>query len=291
MSTAMFDGTIESVLTISETLQTQSDAAVTKTSAFQYPLRFLVFGLLAGAYIGVGVVLMVSAAGPLVAAGDGLAKLVSGLVFSAALTIVVFAGAELVTSAMMILPLGALMRRISIGRAAGTMTFMFVANFFGAFLFAVIVVLSGVLTSNPGAGDMLNAMLLSKAQATPLELFMRGVLCNVLVCLAIWMGSRVKSDGTKIALIFIAITTFVTSGFEHVVANMTTYWIGVLTSNANTTAALFAGNMVWVGLGNLIGGAVVVGLAYWFVGGSPKLGVDSLRAAENATSQIAGKAD
>lgn len=279
------------MLTTVETLQTQSDAAATKISALQNPLRFLVSGLLAGAYIGVGVVLMVSAAGPLVAAGDGLAKLVSGLVFSAALTIVVFAGAELVTSAMMILPLGALMRRISIGRAVGTMTFMFVANFFGAFLFSIVVVLAGVLASNPGAGDMLNGMLLSKAQASPLELVMRGVLCNVLVCLAIWMGSRVKSDGTKIALIFIAITAFVTSGFEHVVANMTTYWIGVLIGNANATASLFAGNMAWVGLGNLFGGAVVVGLAYWFVAGSPKQGLDSLAAAEDATTQIAGKAD
>lgn len=258
------------MLTIPETLDIQAETAISKAGGLQQPGRFLLSGLLAGAYIGIGVILMVSAAGPLVASGDGFAKLISGVVFSAALTIVVFAGSELVTSAMMILPLGVLMRAVRPGKAGLALTYIFVANLLGALVFAALIVGSDVLVSNPAAGDMLAGMLATKAQQGPLELFTRGVLCNVLVCLAIWMGSRVRSDGTKIVLIFVAITAFVTSGFEHVVANMTTYWVGILTGNLEATPALFAGNMLWVGLGNLIGGGLIVGVSYWVLGGAPR---------------------
>lgn len=259
------------MLTIPQTLNVQAETAISKASGLRSPGRFLISGMLAGAYIGIGVVLMVSAAGPLLAAGDGFAKLVSGLVFSAALTIVVFAGSDLATSAMMILPVGALMRSISWGQAAGALLFTFLANLVGAGVFALLIVLSDVLVSNPAAGGMLTGLLESKAHETPIELLVRGILCNVLVCLAIWMGSRVKSDGAKIALIFVAITAFITSGFEHVVANMTTYWVAVFTSDPNAALPYFAGNMLWVGLGNLVGGALVVGLAYWVIGGRPRV--------------------
>ena len=79
------------------------------------------------------------------------------------------------------------------------------------------------------------------------------------------------SDGTKIALIFIAITAFIASGFEHVIANMTTYTIGILSGDPNGTLALYGYNVLWVGLVNLVGGAVVVALAYWVVGGRPQV--------------------
>lgn len=252
------------MLTISQTLNSQYEAAETKITTLKNPGRLLILGLLAGAYIGVGVILMVSASGPLVATGNGFAKLVSGIVFSAALTIVVFAGSELATSAMMILPLGILSRRVKPGRGTATLVFILAANLLGALLFSAAIVASGVLVSNPAAGDMLAGMLQAKAALTPLELFVRGILCNILVCLAVWMASRVESAGAKIVLIFVAITAFVTSGFEHVVANMTTYWVGILSASPSATPQLFAGNLLWVGLGNLVGGMIVAG-GYWLV--------------------------
>ncbi|MGB4777590.1 formate/nitrite transporter family protein [Microbacterium sp.] len=259
------------MLTITETLHAQAEAAVHKTDALHSPGRFLVSGMLAGAYIGIGVVLMVSTAGPLLATGDGLAKLVAGLVFGVALTLVVFAGADLLTSAMMILPIGSLMRAIGPWRTVGTLAATFVANLVGALVFAGLIVASGVLHANAAAGDMLHDMLAAKAAEGPVELFVRGILCNVLVCLAIWMCARVQSDVAKILLIFAAILAFISSGFEHVVANMTTYGIGLFSGDPNATWALFGSNLLWVGLGNLVGGAVVVGLGYWVVGGSPRL--------------------
>lgn len=258
------------MLTIPQTLNVQAKSAIDKTSGLKAPLRLLISGMLAGAYIGIGVVLMVASAGPLVATGDGMAKLVSGLVFGVALTIVVFAGSDLATSAMMILPLGVVMRSVSPGRATGTLAFTFVANLLGAMLFGSLIVVSGVLHSNQAAGQMLSDMLAAKAGESPAELFVRGILCNVLVCLAIWMGSRVESPGAKIALIFAAITAFITSGFEHVVANMTTYSIGLISGDPSATWALFGGNLLWVGLGNLVGGGIVVALSYWVIGGRPR---------------------
>lgn len=259
------------MLTIPETLQVQGDAAVHKAEGLRSPGRFAVSGMLAGAYIGIGVVLMVATAGPLLAAGDGLAKLVSGLVFGVALTLVVFAGADLLTSAMMILPQGALMGAVGWWRAIGTMLATFVANLVGALIFAGLIVTSGVLHANVPAGKMLADMLAAKAEEAPLQLFVRGILCNVLVCLAIWMCARVRSDVAKILLIFAAILAFISSGFEHVVANMTTYGIGLFSGDPHFTWGLFANNMLWVGLGNLVGGGIVVGLGYWIVGGRPRV--------------------
>ena len=276
------------MLTISETLDAQASAAVHKVQALRHPGRFLVSGMLAGAYIGVGVVLMVSTAGPLAAAGDGLAKLVAGLVFGVALTLVVFAGADLLTSAMMILPQGALMRAIGPWRALGALAATFVANLVGALVFAALIVASGVLHANAPAGTMIADMLAAKAEEEPLQLFVRGILCNLLVCLAIWMCARVRSDVAKILLIFAAILAFISSGFEHVVANMTTYAIGLFTGDPNATLALFASNMLWVGLGNLIGGGVIVGLGYWIVGGSPRTATAAPRDGVRETVPAAG---
>lgn len=270
------------MLSIPETLHVQAAAAVHKSDGLRTPGRFLVSGMLAGAYIGIGVVLMVSTAGPLMAAGDGLAKLVSGLVFGVALTLVVFAGADLVTSAMMVLPQGALMRALGPWRALGVIAATFIANLIGALLFGGLIVASGVLHSNAAAGRMLSDMLAAKADEGPLEMFVRGILCNVLVCLAIWMCARVRSDVAKVLLIFTAILAFISSGFEHVVANMTTYGVGLFSGDPNATWGLFASNLLWVGLGNLVGGAVVVGLGYWVIGGSPRIGGASVAADHHA---------
>ncbi|MBD7956717.1 formate/nitrite transporter family protein [Microbacterium sp. Sa4CUA7] len=258
------------MLSIEQALAVQNDAAAHKAHGLSTPARFVVSGMLAGAYLGIGVVLMLSTAGPITAAGSGAGKLVSGAVFGAALTLVVFAGGELATSSMMTLTQGALMRRVHAGRAALALGVTVVANLLGAVAFSALVAGAGVMHSNPGAAAMLTDMLAAKAHESPGELFLRGILCNVLVCLAIWMCARLTTDGPKIAVILLAILAFIASGFEHVVANMTTYALGMMLGVGDATWAHFGSNMLWVGLGNLVGGALLVGMAYWFVGGSPR---------------------
>lgn len=259
------------MLSIPEALAVQADNGRHKARALNSPGRFTVSGMLAGAYIGIGVVLMVTAAGPLAATGSGWGKLVSGLVFGVALTIVVVAGGELVTSSMMTLPQAALMGAVSPGRAAAAMLWTLTANLVGSIVFGALVVASGVLSSNAAAGRMITDMLAAKAHESPAELVVRGILCNVLVCVAVWMTVRLRSETARILVVFAAILAFITSGFEHVVANMTTFTIGLLTGNPSATVPLFALNLLCVGLGNLIGGGLVIGAGYWIVGGSPRL--------------------
>ncbi|SDQ14152.1 formate/nitrite transporter family protein [Microbacterium sp. cf332] len=275
------------MLTIREALDAQATNGRRKAEGLRSPGRFTVSGMLAGAYIGVGVVLMVTAAGPLLEAGSGWAKLVSGLVFGVALTIVVVAGGELVTSSMMTLPQAALMRAVPVGRAAAALLWTFTANLVGSVVFATLVAASGVLRSNTAAGAMVSGMLAGKAHETPLELFVRGILCNVLVCLAIWMTVRLRSETARLVVVFAAILAFITSGFEHVVANMTTFTIGLLSGDPSATVPLFALNLVCVGAGNLVGGALVVGAGYWFVGGSPTLTADPTSAPHTQVDGVA----
>jgi len=255
------------VLTIPEALAVQQQTAVAKVRSTRRPVAYTVQSMLAGAYIGIAVVLMVSAAGPFVAAGSPAAKLVSGLVFGVALTLVVIAGGELVTSNMMTLTQGALARRVGWGQAGGPMLFCFAGNLLGAFAFAAVVHLSGVLAPATPGGAMIASMLEAKGSEPTTELFFRAVLCNVLVCLAVWSEVRLTSEGARLVVIFWCLLAFITSGFEHVVANMTPFGLGIIGGLPETSWAELGRNMLVVGLGNLVGGAVVVGLGYAVVAG------------------------
>ncbi|WP_407344761.1 formate/nitrite transporter family protein [Pengzhenrongella phosphoraccumulans] len=116
-------------------------------------------------------------------------------------------------------------------------------------------------------------MLATKAEEPSSQLFWRGVLCNMLVCLAMWSAARLRSEGAQLFVIFWCLLAFITSGFEHVVANMTTFSLGLLAGLPGATLAEFGHNLLFVGLGNLVGGAVVVGVAYAVVAGRRTLPV------------------
>ncbi|MFV0253882.1 MAG: formate/nitrite transporter family protein [Beutenbergiaceae bacterium] len=241
-------------------LRAQGDAAKYKAGNARRLLLYLVSSMAAGAFVGIGVVLMVSTAGPFAAVGDPATKLVSGAVFGIALTLVIYVGGELSTSGMMVLTQGALTRKITWSRAGSTLIFSFVGNLLGAMLLAVLVVTSGVLISNAEAGQMLAEMLAAKSHESTLELFSRAILCNVLVCLGIWACGRLKSESAKAIILFWVLLAFIASGFEHVVANMTTFSIGLIAGMPETNWLEFGRNMLIVGTGNLVGGALIVGV-------------------------------
>ena len=260
---------LDGVLTIEQNVDLQAEAAVHKSDLARTPGLFLVRTMLAGAYIGIGVLIMVTAGGPLKQAGSPWAPLVQGLVFGVALTIVVVAGAELATSAMMILTQGVWRRAVAPGRAVLVLLGVLVGNLLGSMAFAALVHASGVLAPGTPAGDTLAGMIEHKAASTDGQLFVRGILCNLLVCLAIWCAGRLESEGARIAVVFACVMVFITSGFEHVVANMTTFSVGLFAGLPHATAGEFARNVLWVGLGNVVGGAVLVGAAYAYCAGHP----------------------
>lgn len=255
------------MLTITEALAAQHSNAQHKVAGMSRPVVFVVHSMLAGAYIGVAVVLMLSAAGPLRAAASPAAPLVQGLVFGVALTLVVAAGGELATSSMMTLTQGAIGRAITWGGGAAALAVTSAGNFAGAVLFAGMVHASGLVAPATPAGAMLAQLVHAKAEEPTGQLFWRGVLCNMLVCLAIWAGVRLTSESARLMVVFWCLLAFITSGYEHVVANMTTFGLAIAQGLPEATLAELARNMGVVGLGNLVGGAVLVGAAY-AVGGS-----------------------
>ncbi len=275
------------MLTIAQTWSDQLHTAQAKVGYTRRPVAYTVQAMLAGSYIGIAVVLMVSAAGPLLAAGSPWTKLVQGLVFGVALTLVVTAGGELATSNMMTLTQGVIGRVLGWVPAVRTLLFSFVGNLLGALAFAAMVHGTGLLSESTPAGQMLRGMLAAKAEESSSQLFWRGVLCNMLVCLAIWAAARLRSEVARLVVVFWCLLAFITSGFEHVVANMTTYWLGVLAGVPDAGWADFARNMTVVGLGNLVGGAVVVGAAYAVVAGrTPAATDDAPKAATDLESDV-----
>jgi len=191
-------------------------------------------------------------------------------VFGVALTLVLTAGGELATSNMMTLTQGALRKTISWADGGRTLSFSLVGNLIGASLFAAMVHASGVLAPDTPAGKMLASLLEAKGHESGSELFWRGVLCNMLVCLAIWSAARLRSEVARLIVIFWCLLAFITSGFEHVVANMTTFVLGILGGVPGADVLEFARNLLFVGTGNLVGGAIVVGVAYAVIAGKPE---------------------
>ncbi len=250
------------VLTIPEAVAANADAATHKVALLRTPGLLLVRTMLAGAAIGIGVLIMVTAGGPLAVAGSPWAPLVNGLVFSVALTVVLVAGGELATSAMMVLTQGALLRRVGWRRAGVTLLAHLGGNLLGAMVFAALVHASGVAGPGTAAGEALARVVAHKAAATTTELVVRGVLCNVMVCLAVWCWGRLGAGAAGLAVVVGCVMVFITSGFEHVVANMTTFSLALYGDLPHATLAEAGRNLLTVGVGNTIGGAVLVGAAY-----------------------------
>ncbi|WP_062076674.1 formate/nitrite transporter family protein [Demequina globuliformis] len=254
--------------TLSDNIGTQVDDAVAKVARVRsHPWRFLTSAMMAGLWIGTGVYVMFSAAGPFHAAGSPATKLVSGAVFAIALTFVVFAGGQLATSAMMSLPIGAARRAVTWWQALWAFVVIVIGNLAGSLLLAWVLIQSGIFSA-PATQGMLDGAVTARLESAPAELFFRGVMCNILVCGAIWAASRVRSEAAKAIILFWGVFAFISSGFEHVVANMTIFGLGILgAGTVSVSVGAFASMLLWVGLGNLVGGMVVIGMAYLFISG------------------------
>jgi len=230
------------------------------------PRQYLVLSALAGAYVGLGIVLIFAIGAPLQAAGSGATKAVMGASFGVALTLVIFAGSELFTGNNLVMTVGALSRTVAPGALAKVWAASFAGNLSGSMLLALAVAFSGVLSKAPAKEFVLGAVA-AKMAAPAAELFFRGILCNALVCLAVWMGLRTKDETARLVLIFWCLFAFIGAGFEHSVANMTLLALGLfLPHDPNLVSWTgFGRNLGIVTLGNIIGGALLIGVPYWYV--------------------------
>ena len=266
---------------IPESYEEAADLAVAKAGQVKRLPRYLLASALAGAYVGVAVVLLVSVSGPLVAAGSPAAKLVQGAVFGVALTLVVFAGSELFTGNAMYMLQGLAARRVSARDVASVWAASLVGNLLGSVGFAALVHGGGSL-AGPGAA-LIDSVTAGKAALSGPQLLWRSILCNMLVCLALWMAGRTRSDAAKLVVLWWALLAFIASGFEHSIANMTIFALGIFEGTA-TWGELFR-NLAWTVPGNIIGGGVLIGLGYAYLGGGAS-GKPVLAADEPAVSII-----
>lgn len=227
-------------------------------------IPMLTLGILAGAFIAFGgMFYTVAVTGSEL--GFGPTRLLGGLAFCLGLVLVIVGGAELFTGNSLIVMAWA-DKRVTTSALLRNWGVVYLGNLIGGLGAAVLVHLSGVLAMGDGAvADTARAIAAGKAALGPLEAFARGILCNVLVCLAVWMCFAAHTVSGKVLAIVFPITAFVALGFEHSVANMYLIPIGAMQPGSTVGLGGFLANLIPVTLGNIVGGGVLVAMVYWLV--------------------------
>ena len=240
-------------------------------------LTVFVLGILAGAYIGFGGLLSTTVTFDMAAKwGIGFSKILGGAAFSVGLMLVVIAGAELFTGNNLMVS-SVMMREITFSTMLKRWGVVFLANFIGSIIVAVLFYFSGLWKTGDGAlGAAAVKIAYNKVALTFSEALWRGIGCNWLVCLAVWMALAARQIIGKIFAIFFPIMAFVAIGFEHSVANMYFIPTGILLMNGAGFSSIPGVdpnilnwiNFLWrnllpVTMGNIIGGVVFVGMSYW----------------------------
>lgn len=258
------------------------------------PISLFMLAILAGAYIGLGAILCTgSVTGTMPVIGFGLSKLVGGFVFCLGLILVIISGSELFTGNNLII-MGAMGRKVTVIQLLYNWFVVYIGNFVGAIITAWILYMCeqyklGDATTGAYIGVTAMKIANTKCGLTFTTALFRGIMCNALVCLAVWMCMSARSVTDKIMAIIPPITAFVAAGFEHCIANM--YFIpaglmikgGCINASAATgyiptaltTVAANCSNLTWVNffvanllpvtIGNIIGGAFFVGAFYWII--------------------------
>jgi formate/nitrite transporter len=252
-----------------EVVETMGAACVVKTGL---PWRkLLVSGFLAGAYIALGGLLAIvigKGIAPTVV-GDvrysGLGRLLFAAVFPVGLMLVVVAGAELFTGNTAILVPGVLAGRSPLRGLVRNWTLSYIGNFAGGvFVAYALSYLAGLCAAEPYLSAV-RAMAVDKTNLSFMAAFWRGVGCNWLVCLAVWMACSAEDVAGKILAVWFPIMAFVGLGFEHSVANMFFIPNGMLYGAEVSVGRFLVRNLLPVTLGNIVGGAFFVGVISWWL--------------------------
>lgn len=255
----MFQDTVNTFVALAE-----KKCAFLKAS----PMRFFVASMLAGAYVGLGILLIFSVGTQVPVE---FRKLVMGASFGIALTLVVIAGAELFTGHTMYGTFAYLKGRYRGCDIAATWSLSWLGNLCGSMLLAGLFVLGGGGGILDSTTSLVHTVATYKMNTPALQLFAKAILCNWLVCLALWMSARVDSDVAKCIVIFWCLFAFIAAGFEHSIANMTLLSLALLSEHSDkiSWAGMFH-NLFWVTLGNMVSGSLFVAGAYAYISLPPQ---------------------
>lgn len=243
----------------------------------KYPIfKSIILGILAGMFISIG-----GFASSLVShsiENAGVAKFVAGAIFPVGLILIIICGADLFTGNVLMV-VSCAEKKVSIKRLLLNWTIIYVSNFIGAFIFALLIHESKVLDfNNYKLGGYVLKVAATKAALPFGQSLASGILCNILVSVAVWVSIGAKDAAGKIAAIWFPIMAFIVGGFEHCVANM--YYFSIAMMNKNNAKYIEAfnitpeklehlklhniiNNLIPVTLGNIIGGGLFIGLAFW----------------------------
>lgn len=249
-------------------------------------IHMLVLGFLAGAFIAFASEGSNMAAYNLFAKAEtyGLGKVLAGAIFGTGLMLVLVAGGELFTGNTLIF-MGVLEKKVKVSAMLKNWFFVYLGNLMGSLFIAFLMNQSGLFGSSAGLlGAVTIKIAATKVGLTFSEAFVLGIMCNWLVCLAVWMCYGAKDMAGKLLAVFFPIWLFITSGFEHSVANMYYIPAGIMAKSNETFVNVamsigvtpeklehltwgnfFTKNLFPVTLGNIIGGSFFVGMVYWFV--------------------------
>ena len=251
---------------------TEAKAETVAKGKVSTPLgRCFALAILAGMFIGSGALFMtyVKADQTLSFAA---ANVLGGLCFSLGLICVIVAGAELFTGNSLMV-MAALSKKISWVELVKNWVVVWLGNFVGSLILVLVVVgcaSAAIAAGDNTIGNQMVAVASGKINLTPLQIFCRGIGCNLLVCLAVWMGFCGRTVIDKIFTAIFPVMAFVALGFEHCVANMFFLPMGYVASlmGYGTVGVLSLGgiciNIIFATLGNIVGGSIFVGVLYWF---------------------------
>ncbi|WP_027624842.1 formate/nitrite transporter family protein [Clostridium lundense] len=240
--------------------------------------QVILLGILAGAFIALGGFSSTVASHAI--SNFSLSKFVAGAVFPVGLMLVIICGAELFTGNCLMIT-GVLDKKLKTNDMIKNWILVYFSNFLGAMLIVLLLYFSGSIGLNSGKlGGAVIKTAYAKCTLTASKAFCSGILCNIIVCLAVWGSYAAKDVVGKISIIWFPIMAFVVAGFEHSVANMYFLFIGLFskTNSIFSKASMLSyeelskinmsnilHNLTWVTLGNIVGGALFVGAAYWMV--------------------------
>ncbi|WP_316571618.1 formate/nitrite transporter family protein [Neobacillus sp. YIM B06451] len=229
----------------------------------------MILGFQAGAFIALGYLLSIRITAPLTGDIAGIGTFLGAAVFPIGLILTLIAGGELLTGNMMAIPLAAFARKISVRAVMQNWVIITLSNFLGALFVAYAFGHIAGLTSSGIFLEKTVSIAGHKLEATFLEAFVSGIGCNWLVAAAVWLSYGAKDIIGKIAGIWFPTMTFVAIGFQHVVANM--FVIPAAIFEGHYTWGQYVANFIPVFLGNAVGGAVFIAMAYWIAFRKPKV--------------------
>lgn len=222
--------------------------------------RILILGIMAGAYVGFGGYAYIVAMQTLGNIDAGLMRFFGAAVFPVGLMLVIFSGSELFTGNNL-MTMGLMDRKITLTGMLRNWLFVYIGNFIGSVILAYIVHKSQLVNENILAKTL--DVGLAKTSLSFQAAFLRGILCNILVVLAVWTAAASKDIASKIFSMWFPVMLFVLSGFEHSVANMFIIPLAKFSGLAITWNHIWTTNLIPVTLGNIVGGGIIIPVAYY----------------------------